>query len=257
MTQKEQPLSQVTRRPFFKRDPLASIVAIIVVFFVSQIGAGVIISLYPSLKNWTAEQGTDWLQTSVFAQFIYILLAETFAVWLVTWLLRRARVGLQGIGLKRPAWRDIVYALAGYGVYFLSYIVIILVAGHFSNLNVDQQQQIGFDGALGSQLYLVFISLVVLPPIAEEIMFRGFLFSSLRRKFRLRYAVILTSILFGIAHLQFGSGAPLLWVAAIDTFVLSCVLCTLREKTGSLWASIMLHALKNSIAFIALFHSRF
>jgi membrane protease YdiL (CAAX protease family) len=63
--------------------------------------------------------------------------------------------------------------------------------------------------------------------------------------------------LFGVAHLQFGSGAPLLWVAALDTFTLSIVLCYLREKTGSVWAGVFLHAIKNAIAFVALFHSKF
>lgn len=245
------------KRPFFKHDPVTSIFAIAAVFFVSQIAAAVIINMYPSLKNWTSDQAGDWLDNSVVAQFAYILIAEVIAIWLVLKLVKSVRATVASIGLKRPALRDIGYALIGYAVYFAAYIVLILVASQFTNLNTDQAQKIGFDNAPSNQLYLVFISLVVLPPIAEEIMFRGFLFTSLRRKFRLRFAIILTSILFGIAHLQFGSGAPLLWVAGLDTFVLSCVLCMLREKTGSLWASITLHALKNGIAFVALFHAKF
>jgi membrane protease YdiL (CAAX protease family) len=59
--------------------------------------------------------------------------------------------------------------------------------------------------------------------------------------------------LFAVAHLQFGSGAPLLWIAAIDTFVLSLFLIYLKDKTDSLWAPILLHMLKNFIAFMALF----
>lgn len=250
--------SAVRSRPFFKRDPLTSIVFVILVFFLSQIAAGVLISIYPAVKNWTGDQASAWLESSVYAQFAYILIAEFFAVWMILKLLKRARVTRARIGLVKPAARDAGYALIGYGVYFVCYIVIILIASSMSSLiDVDQPQQIGFESAAGSSLILVFLSLAVLPPIAEEIMFRGFLFTSLRGKFRLRYTIILTSLLFGIAHLQFGSGAPLLWVAAIDTFILSCVLCYLRAKTGSLWASIILHALKNSVAFIALFHSKF
>ena len=246
-----------TKRQFFKHDPVTSIFLVIAVFFISQIAAQVILSVYPSLKNWSQDQATAWLQDSVIAQFAFILMAESFAIWLILKLVRKVRATKADIGLKRPYLRDIAYAVVGYGVYFAAYIVLVIVAGHFTKLNTDQPQKIGFDSAGHSQLYLVFLSLVVLPPIAEEIMFRGFLFTSLRRKFRFRYAVILTSILFGIAHLQFGNEVPLLWVAALDTFTLSCVLCGLREKTGSLWASIILHALKNSIAFIALFHTKF
>lgn len=254
----EQPLDKKSKRPFYKHDPLTSAIFIIIVFFASQIGAGILIAIYPALKNWTADQGSDWLANSVIAQFLYIMLAEVFAVWLVLWLLKRARVTKEKIGLVRPALTDIAYALSGYVVYFVCYYIIIVIAGHFSSLiNITQEQKIGFNSASGRQLYYVFASLVILPPIAEEIMFRGYLFTSLRRKLRTRYAIILTSILFGIAHLQFGNGAPLLWVAALDTFTLSVVLCVLREKTSSLWPGIFLHALKNGVAFLALFHARF
>jgi membrane protease YdiL (CAAX protease family) len=245
------------KRPFFRRDPVTSTLLILAVFFISQIAAGIILSGYPALKNWTSEQGSDWLTNSVIAQFIFIFLAEGFAVWLTFGLLRRAKIARAKIGLVRPVASDILYALSGYAAYFVGYLVIVTIATSITTINVDQPQQIGFDNVVGSQLGLVFLSLVVLPPIAEEIMFRGFLFTSFRQKFRFRYAVVATSILFGIAHLQFGSGAPLLWVAALDTFTLSVVLCYLREKTGSLWPSIMLHTLKNGIAFVALFHTRF
>jgi membrane protease YdiL (CAAX protease family) len=249
---------KTAKRTFFKRDPLTSVLTLLVIFFASQLAAGLIVSLYPSLKNWTGDQGSDWIQNSVIAQFFYIVLAESFAIWLVFAVLKKIKIAKAYIGVKKPAFRDIAYALSGYAVYFVTYIVIITVASHYSHLiNVDQPQKIGFDSAHGNQLYLVFISLVVLPPIAEEIMFRGFLYTSFRQKFRMRYAMILTSILFGLAHLQFGSGAPLLWVAALDTFTLSLVLCYLREKTDSLVPSMLLHALKNLIAFIALFHGAF
>ena len=66
-------------------------------------------------------------------------------------------------------------------------------------------------------------------------------------------AVIGTSLLFAAGHLAEGGSAGLLYIAAIDTFSLSLVLIYLREKTDGLWASMTLHALKNGIAFVALF----
>lgn len=247
-----------SKKPFYRSDPFVSVFLVLAVFFTSQIIAGVLISIYPSFKNWTADQGSDWLASSVYAQFFYIAMAEFLAVWLIFKLLRRSKIAKARIGLIKPAARDIAYALSGYGVYFLSYLAIVIVATKLSSaLDVNQPQEIGFDTAAGNQLYFVFASLVILPPIAEEIMFRGFLFTSLRQKYRFGIAVLFTSLLFGIAHLQFGSGAPLLWVAALDTFTLSVVLCYLREKSGSLWPSIMLHAIKNGVAFFALFHTKF
>jgi len=60
---------------------------------------------------------------------------------------------------------------------------------------------------------------------------------------------MVTSLVFGLAHLEFGSGGPLVWAAAIDTFLLSIILVYLRERTGALYAGILLHMLNNFIAF--------
>jgi membrane protease YdiL (CAAX protease family) len=247
------------RKPFFRRDPTTSILATIGIFFLSQIIAAILINMYPLLQNWTDQQATDWLSDSVAAQFSYILLAEVFAIAMVYYLLRWARVTWARIGWTSLHLKDVGYALVAYGLYFLVYLVVIVLATQLiPALDADQEQQIGFENAQSYiELMMTFVSLVILPSIAEEIIFRGFLFTSLRAKFRLRYAVIATSILFGIAHLQFGADAPLLWVAAIDTFVLSCFLCILRERSGSLWAPIFLHAIKNSVVFASLFGQRF
>ena len=63
---------------------------------------------------------------------------------------------------------------------------------------------------------------------------------------------LVTSVIFGALHTLTGKDG-LLWIAAIDTFALSLVLCYLREKTGNLYASMGVHAIKNGIAFLALF----
>jgi membrane protease YdiL (CAAX protease family) len=58
-------------------------------------------------------------------------------------------------------------------------------------------------------------------------------------------AIVITSALFGFIHGQ--------WNVGIDVFALSVVLCSLREITGSIWAGILLHMLKNSVAFFIIF----
>ena len=133
-------------------------------------------------------------------------------------------------------------------------IVTGLVSVLIPSINLDQQQQIGFDHATGLvSLTLVFVSLVILPPIVEEIMVRGFLFSGLRSKLGVLASALIASFLFATAHLQLGSGEPPLWIAAIDTFLLSMALIALRIRTGALWAGVLVHALKNGVAFAYLF----
>jgi len=90
---------------------------------------------------------------------------------------------------------------------------------------------------------------VVLPPLGEETLIRGYLYSGLRQTWRFLPALVITSLMFGLAHLEFGSGGPLVWAAAIDTAILSIVLCYLREKSGALYAGILVHMMNNLIAF--------
>ncbi len=84
-------------------------------------------------------------------------------------------------------------------------------------------------------------------------MVRGFLYSTLKKAMPLFGAVVLTSAIFASAHLPEGGAAGPLWIGALDTFVLSLFLIYLREKTNGLWASMTLHAVKNGVAFVALF----
>ena len=100
---------------------------------------------------------------------------------------------------------------------------------------------------------LAFITLVVIAPIAEELVFRGYLYGRMREKFsqvttQLTAAIIaslLVSILFGIVHLQ--------WNVGVNVFALSLVACAMREFTGTIYAGILLHMIKNGLAFYFLF----
>jgi membrane protease YdiL (CAAX protease family) len=235
--------------------PVLAVLFVIFVYFASQFIAGLLISLYPWSRHWSHSQTLDWINNSVGAQFAYIVMAEALVVGAIYWFLRLYKLGFAAIGLRRPRWSDPAYGLSAVVPYFVLYLLSVSVITHFvPSLNVNEQQQLGFNNVSGNgPLVLTFISLVVLPPLAEEIMVRGFLYSTLKKAMPTIGAVIATSAIFAAAHLPEGGSAGPLYIAALDTFVLSLVLIYLREKTGSLWASITLHAIKNGIAFVALF----
>ena len=110
----------------------------------------------------------------------------------------------------------------------------------------NQAQNTGFTGAASQgEILLAFVSLIIVAPVAEELIFRGYLLGKLRKYAPTWVAVLLTAGLFAVAHGQFNVG--------LDTFALGVVLCLLRIYSGSLWASILLHMLKNGIAFYFLF----
>lgn len=234
--------------------PLLAVPFVVLVYFLTQIIAAVAVAMWPLLHNWSSAQSDDWLNSSIYAQFFYVLIAEGLVILALYQFLKLYRRGWKTIGLRRPKWTDLGIGLAIAPLYYLSYIGVVVVADKWlPSLDVDQAQQLGFDPVGTWPLVVTFISLVILPPLVEEILMRGFLYTSLKKNLPVIGAALTTSVIFAAAHLQAGSGAPLLWVAAIDTFILSLFLIWLREKTGSLWSGITLHALKNGIAFFALF----
>ncbi|MEK7059285.1 MAG: CPBP family intramembrane glutamic endopeptidase [Patescibacteria group bacterium] len=236
-------------------NPWLAVIFAVGVYFASQIIAGTLIALYPLQHHWSETQANDWLNSSVTAQFIYIMVTEALIVGAIYLFLRMYRLGWAAIGLKRPRLDDLLYGFAAVPFYFGFYLASLALATYlFPNLDINQQQELGFNNVHGLwPLAMTFISLVVLPPLVEEIMVRGFLYSSLKKALPTVGAVLVTSGIFAAAHLPEGGAAGPLYIAALDTFVLSLVLVYLREKTGSLWASITLHAIKNGVAFVMLF----
>jgi membrane protease YdiL (CAAX protease family) len=243
------------KQPTIGYGPVAAVVVTVTVYFLAQLIVGLVIGLLVLLPGVDADRLQHLMETSDFAKFLSFLLVNGVMLWFVWRFLRARKVTIKSIGLIRPKISDIWYALAGCASYFFLFIVIsVLVQMLIPGLDMNQEQELAFDkSTTGIALLWVFLSLVVMPAVAEEIVMRGFLYTGLRKKLSFVLSAIITSVLFAIAHLQWGSGNALLWVAALDTFVLSVILVYLREKTGSLWSPIFVHAMKNGLAFTLLF----
>ena len=236
-------------------NPWIAVLFIGLVYYFSQFFGGAVVSLYPWLMGWNSSQTSVWLNQSVLAQFSYVLIAETFMIAAIYVFLKKFKTNFKLIGLVRPKMKDVGLGLLAAPLYYAVFIVSVFIISHYVHtLDINQVQNIGFtDVVTNAQLVLTFISLVVLPPLVEEIMVRGFLYSSLKKAMPKVASVVITSLIFASAHLPEGGAVGPLYIAALDTFILSLVLIYLRERTGSLWASITLHGVKNGIAFIALF----
>lgn len=240
-------------KPKITWGPVVAVVVTVVIYFLAQFLGSIIILTIANLKGLQGDQLSLWIDQT-WPQFFYIALVEGVSLGVLWLFLKHRKASFKTLGLTRPKLIDLGWVFIGFVIYLpLLIAVMTAVKVWFPEINLDQEQQIGFQTAQGANLILVFISLAILPPLAEEIMTRGFLYLGLRKKLPVVWAALVTSMIFAMAHLQFGSGAPLLWAAAIDTFILSLVLVFLRQKTGRLWAPIGLHIIKNSIAFMALF----
>lgn len=168
-------------------------------------------------------------------------------------LIRKRRTSLVTIGLQRlPSWKDILLAPAGFVVYLImSGILVYLATTYVTGFNAAQSQEIGFSGlSQGYEYILAFMTLVIIAPLAEEALFRGYLYGKLRQLVPTWLSILIASVLFAALHLP---GAQLQWNVAVDVFALSIMLCGLRELSGSIWAGVLLHMLKNGLAFYLLF----
>jgi membrane protease YdiL (CAAX protease family) len=234
---------------------LASLLSTIGIYLIVPVVAASILFTVLRGSGQSISRIQDTLTQSVTAQFFYILLAEVMTVAVVWGLLKLFRWNWKTIGLTRPKWFHLLVGFGAVVPYLMIYVAMAkLVSALVPGFDISQAQEIGFNSVQGSlQLTLTFISLVILPPLAEEITMRGFLYTGLRKWLPRIVAALAVSILFGAAHLSEGGAAGPLWVGALDTAILSMVLIGLREWTGNLWAGITLHMTKNLIAFLAIF----
>ncbi|MBC7764778.1 CPBP family intramembrane metalloprotease [Microbacteriaceae bacterium] len=169
---------------------------------------------------------------------------------IVVWspaIISRARLTLSDIGLQKALeWRDGLWGVGGFAVYSLIMSIVVPLVAKIAWFDTDQSQQLGFNGMAGLTLFAGFIVLVIITPVAEEMLFRGVLQGRLRAAgIPFSITALIVGGLFALAHGQ--------WNVAIDVFFMSLVASYLRERTGRLWPSIVVHVLKNTLAFYVTF----
>jgi membrane protease YdiL (CAAX protease family) len=144
--------------------------------------------------------------------------------------------GLRPTRLWRAAWLAFV-TLAGFLLFSLIWTTVF---------NASKEKLLEQLGANETTALLVLSAALtcVIAPIAEEFLFRGFIFTSLRNWRGDWLAALLTGLLFGGVH---AGSAP-----AVDLVPLAALgfgLCLLYRATGSLYPCIAAHCVNNTIAF--------
>lgn len=206
---------------------------------------------YGSLFLLGREQLSEPVWLTVLNAVIYSLTFFLIA-YLPVKLFKRWKTSREELGLKElPTWTDLGLAPVGFFVYLILAMILTYVAGAlFPGFDISEAQETGYEFLnSGLDRIVAFLALVIIAPIAEEIIFRGWLYGKLRAKipgkFSLFLSVLIVSVLFGILHGQ--------WNVGINVFAMSIVLCTLREITGTVYSGILLHILKNGVAFVMLY----
>lgn len=198
-----------------------------------------------ALSDEQAERIVNGQDTGL--SFVTMAVGEVITAWILISILRSKKLQLKDIFVASTKALNVLRAVPAYLLYLFLTIVGFGIAGTFlTETSLDQKQDVGFENAASvSELILVFVALVLLVPFIEEVLFRGFLLKSFVANLGWVPAALFSSLLFGLAHLQIN--------LAIDTFLLGLVSAGLVHQTRSIWPSVLLHVIKNAVAFTLLF----
>jgi membrane protease YdiL (CAAX protease family) len=95
-------------------------------------------------------------------------------------------------------------------------------------------------------LSLAIITIIVFAPIVEELLFRGFLQSLIRKHLGSKQAIVITSVLFAFFHYSPEQGLSNITIVT-SLFIFSLFLGFTYEKRRSLPAPMILHAIFNGV----------
>ena len=136
-------------------------------------------------------------------------------------------------------WEGMTLTLA---VCFATFFVAVLAGIISTKILLPEQLPVQEMSGQGFSL-LVFIMLVVIPPVFEETSFRGYFYPVLRNNFNMPVAILVNSAVFAAFHL--GEGLIPMMVGFVPRVILGCACCYLFERTGTLYTSMTCHALYN------------
>jgi len=186
----------------------------------------------PLEKKFTPEL----LITSILFQLMLMGMVVAFVRW---------RVGLaEWLGLRWKAW-PLAFAIAPLTVFF---VWCLLGTLHLSGWNGWLERGLGIDSMQEAVkllqqssdprvIGLMAFAAVIVAPLAEEVVFRGYLYPAAKRFCGPAGAILFSSLVFAAAHGNV--------VALLPLFVLAVLLCLIFEFTGSIWACIAVHFLFN------------
>jgi len=179
----------------------------------------------------------------------YILYAVPFLIYLYTikkYDLSSIAIFEGALTELRQVWFFVPLIIMTIGVVWVSIILLDLVSPdlaewYFDWLNSVELFEIGPDTTL-IQYGLIFFVGAVFAPVVEEIIFRGIMVERFGAKYGYKSAVLLSSFLFGVLHMDI-----------IGAFVFGVVLSILYLRTRSLLLPFLIHAANNGAVVLLIF----
>jgi membrane protease YdiL (CAAX protease family) len=232
--------------PWGLSDALAVIVTALVFQLVVTMALMQLSGNVPEAAHWLEQINTGDLSAILLLNLLNLLAG----LGVVAWFLNHYGVGLKAVGWRRvDLERSALYTV---GILVAFQIGASLVLGIVSLLapvfGPNQIQHAYFIGTSPQNRFMAFVALVILPPLLEETVFRGFVFPALAKHWGVVWGAVISSAIFGIAHAQI--------TLSIYTFVLGLLLCFMYTRLKSIFPGMALHMINNLVAFVALANSK-
>ena len=145
--------------------------------------------------------------------------------------------------IKKPSLRHIF----GAGFFWFGTLILTgFTAALFQLIFPDSAEgvQMLSELLMSQSLIVLIFTVALLPAICEEFLFRGFVYSGLKNKFSPYIALLITSILFGIFHLDL--------LRFISTTILGIAINYALYKTDNIFISTYIHFLNNLFSIVLL-----
>jgi membrane protease YdiL (CAAX protease family) len=146
------------------------------------------------------------------------------------------------LAINKPVILDAIK----YGILFLIWIA----ATEFLTYKLGLLETGQWEAYSTPHIILRALSICIVAPITEELVFRGLLFTRVKGKFGVKAAIFIPAILFALLHLKLGDDSSNENIFVVITFIDAVYYAFVRYKTNSIYIPILLHAIGNSIGLI-------
>ncbi|MCE9520144.1 MAG: CPBP family intramembrane metalloprotease [Verrucomicrobia bacterium] len=199
----------------------------------------------------TASAGVPGSESNATAQLASMLFMLVVALMILVYMRIRGQEPGEMFGIRQlPPLRALLFGAASlvliYGVMTGVYYLVKELVFDGKWPDDSAQESIKDFQASASILYKIMLGLgaVVIAPVAEETIFRGFFYGVTKRFSDRWFAAVFTSVIFACVHCHFGSALPL--------FTLAMGFAIAYEITGCLLVPVAMHSLFNAFNLLLL-----
>jgi membrane protease YdiL (CAAX protease family) len=161
------------------------------------------------------------------------------------WVKRKFGLSKEVLGLRTGNVTFSLHILLGIGAAGIYFLFIQLTPFGYGTIFTGLKKSYSYINLILMPLSISGFASIVLTPVGEEIMVRGFMYGHFRKKLGVAIGLILQAMVFALLHISPS-------IKSIQAFIIGVILGLLYEKTGSIYSSMICHGAINYIAIISM-----